>query len=137
MAGVLSKCLFQMPFEYTEVVNPSAREVFRFVSKAKEEIGEEDLRRNGYAGEAWPRRLAVFTLRNIKTSGGARNLTMGVQCDNGYKAWRSLTLRFNPQGGIRRMKELSELNQLQNKRCKHAAETTPHSDGGRSAKAHN
>ena len=48
---------------------------------------------------------------------------MGVQRDNGYEAWRSLTLRFDPQVGIRRMTGLSELNQVQNKRCKNATET--------------
>ena len=40
-----------------------------------------------------------------------------------YEAWRTLTLRFEPQVGTRRMKEVSELTQLQNKRCKNVAET--------------
>ena len=35
-----------------------------------------------------------------------------------------LSIRYEPQVGIRRMKELVELHQLQNKRCKNAAETS-------------
>ena len=43
--------------------------------------------------------------------------------DNGYEACRNLAIRYQPPSGIGRMKELSELTQLQNKRCKNAAET--------------
>ena len=44
--------------------------------------------------------------------------------ENGFEAWRVLTIRFEPQMGIRRMKEVAELSALQNKRCKHATETS-------------
>ena len=33
-------------------------------------------------------------------------------------------MRFEPQTGIRRMKEIAELTALQNKRCKNATETS-------------
>ena len=68
--------------------------------------------------------MAFFTLLKTNTSVEAHNLIMGVQRDNGYEAWRSLALRFEPEVDTRRMREFSELNQLQNKRSKNAAETT-------------
>ena len=48
---------------------------------------------------------------------------MCIPRDNGFEAWRNLCMRYEPQTGIRRMKEIAELTLLQNKRCKNAAET--------------
>ena len=48
---------------------------------------------------------------------------MCVRENSGYDAWRAFALRFEPQTGMRRMKEIAELTQLQNKLCKNTAET--------------
>ena len=65
----------------------------------------------------------LFILLESKPSGDCRNLIMGVEKDNGWEVWRSLSIRFEPQIGIRRMREMAELGQRQNKRCKNATET--------------
>ena len=49
---------------------------------------------------------------------------MCVDRQNGYEAWRLLIGRFEPQAGIRRMKEIAEFMALQNKRCKNVTETS-------------
>ena len=43
--------------------------------------------------------------------------------DNGFEVWRLLGIRYEPQVGMKRLKELFELTTLQNKRCKNPAET--------------
>ena len=100
------------------------RETLRLAAKAKTEILEETLRKEGYVFEEWSQRTSLFTLVKAKTAGEARNLVLGAERENGYEAWRNLSMRFEPQVGIRRMREVAELSQLQNKRCKNAAETT-------------
>ena len=51
-------------------------------------------------------------------------MAMCVSRDNGYEALRILVGRFEPQAGIKRMKEVAGLMALQNKRCKNASETS-------------
>ncbi len=58
-----------------------------------------------------------------KTSNEARSIVMCARNENGFEAWRLLLGRFEPQAGIRRMKEMAELMDLRNKRCKNGAET--------------
>lgn len=53
----------------------------------------------------------------------ARKIVMCSE-SNGYEAWRRLTIRYQPPSGIRRMRQLAELTQLQNKRCKNVAQTS-------------
>ena len=101
--------------DYVEIVNPGGRELLRMVAKAKEEVKESVLKVQWYTEEDWKRREAVFTLLKNKTTGEARGLIMGVPPNNGFEAWRSLALRYEPQVGIRRMQELAELQQLANK----------------------
>ena len=48
---------------------------------------------------------------------------MCVDHQNGYEAWRLLIGRFEPQAGIRRMKQIAELMALQNS-CKNVTETS-------------
>ena len=49
---------------------------------------------------------------------------MCVERQNAYEAWRLLIGIFEPQAGIRRMKEVAELMALQNKRCKNVSGTS-------------
>ena len=51
-----------------------------------------------------------------------RNIIMCAE-PNGFEAWRALALRYQPNGSIRRLKEIGELTALQSKRCNTAAET--------------
>ena len=81
-------------------------------SKARAEIREDMV----VDEEERKRRLVFCTLLKTRTSGESRNIIMGVPRDNGYEAWRSLCIRYEPHAGIRRMKEIAELNQLLNKR---------------------
>ena len=106
--------------DYVEAVYPGLKELLRVTSKEKEEVLEKTVRDEGYVEAEWSHRTALFTLLKTKTEphSEARNLIMCVPRENGYEAWRTLTTRFEPQVGIRRMKEISELTQLQNKRCK-------------------
>ena len=108
--------------DYTDSVNKGTKDILRMISKAKVEIDEKYFRDNGMP-DLWATRDELFKLLKNKTSGDGRGLIMGVGRDNGWEAWRSLTLRYEPQVGLRRMRELGELNALQNKRCKNAAET--------------
>lgn len=49
---------------------------------------------------------------------------MGAARENGYEAWRMLSISYEPLVGIRRLQELAEMSQLQKKRCNNAAETS-------------
>ena len=44
--------------------------------------------------------------------------------NNGFEVWRSLSVRFQPNIAIGRMKEISELQALHTKRCKNPSETS-------------
>ena len=70
-------------------------------------------------------RTEVYTLIKRKTEAPseARKIVETVPQENGYEAFRMLGLRYEPQTGLKRLIELSEINLLQNKRCKTAAET--------------
>ena len=74
--------------------------------------------------EEWGLAGNLFTLLKRKTAGEARSLAMCVDRQNEYDAWRILVGRFEPQAGIRRLKEIAELMALQNKRCKSVSETS-------------
>ena len=75
--------------------------------------------------EGWNLSAKLFLLfKKRRTAGEARSLVMCVDHENGYEAWRILVGRFEPQAGIRRIKEAAELMALQNKRCKNASETS-------------
>ena len=74
--------------------------------------------------EEWDLHTKLFVLLKRMTSGEARSLVMCVEKQNGFEAWRLLVGGFEPQAGIRRMKEIAELMTLQNKRCKNFTETS-------------
>ena len=79
----------------------------------------------GHEGIEWSKSVEPHTLMKRKTTpvSEARKIVMCVHT-NGYEAWRRLMIRYQAPIGIRRMRELAELTQLQNKRCKNAAETS-------------
>ena len=75
--------------------------------------------------EEWTLRFEIFKLLKRKTESGseARKIVECVGDSNGYEVWRLLGVRYEPQVGMKRLKELGELTMLQNKRCKNTAET--------------
>ena len=70
----------------------------------------------------WERAAELFVLLKRKATGEAKTLVTSAARDNGLESWRILVSRFEPQVGIKRMKEICELLSLQNKRCKNPAE---------------
>ena len=109
--------------DYVEAVHPSLKFVLKEVTKLTEEILKTDLTKIGCGDDEWALNGNLYTLLKRKSSEEARSVVTSAAKDNGFEAWRLLVGRFEPQAGIRRMKELAELMGLRNKRCKNAAET--------------
>ena len=91
-------------------------------------ITEEKVKGNPLASlaeEQWKMRTEVYTLikRKTEVASEARKIVETVPHENGYEAFRILGLRYEPQTGLKRLIEMSEINQLQNKRCQTAVET--------------
>ena len=61
--------------------------------------------------------------RKTEATSEARKIVECVEQEDGYEAWRLLGVRYEPQGGMRRMNQLSKLTHLMQKRCKNANET--------------
>ena len=103
------------------------REALRRAAKEKEEMTKSFFVSGGrgaeFTEEAWNRGEELYMLFKNKTTGEGRTLIMGIERDNGWEAWRALAIRYEPQAGIRRMREMADLNALQMKRCKNASET--------------
>ena len=71
----------------------------------------------------WNLRDDLYTVLKRKAMSEARKIVECVEQTNGYEAWRLLGIRYEPQGGMRRMRDLTALTMLQSKRCKNASET--------------
>ena len=112
--------------DYVEAVHPGLKLALVEMSKTDGEVTLDSLRKNDppFGDTEWEKRESLFTLLKLKTSIEARNVVMCAERMNGLEAWRLLTGRFEGGLGMRRMKEIAELNALQNKRCKSAAETS-------------
>ena len=78
---------------------------------------------DGSTDEDWAMRFELFKLLKRKTevTSEARKIVECVGDSNGYEVWRLLGVRYEPQVGMKRLKELGELTMLQNKRCKTTA----------------
>ena len=79
----------------------------------------------GSTEEDWNLRFELHKLLKRKTevNSEARKIVECVGDDNGFEVWRLLGIRYEPQVGMKGLKELFELTTLQNKRCKNPAET--------------
>ena len=66
--------------------------------------------------EDWELRHELYKLlkRRSEATSEAREIIDCVGDSNGYEAWRLLGIRYEPQAGMRRLKELGELTLLQN-----------------------
>ena len=114
--------------DYCDAVHPGLRSALEWSVKSRTEITEEKLEGNPLASlteKKWKMRTEVYTLIKRKTEAPseARKIVETVPQENGYEAFRMLGLGYEPQTGLKRLIEMSEINLLQNKRCKTAAET--------------
>ena len=113
--------------DYTDAIHPGCKLQLDWALKQKEEVTREVLSRNplGSTDEDWIVRFNLFQFlkRRTETNSEAHNIVECVGDSNGYEVWRLLGVRYEPQVGMKRLKELGELTMLQNKRCKNTAET--------------
>ena len=116
--------------DYIDKIQPAMKILMKRVSTSKVEITKTVIETDfGHVEGQWDLAADIFSLLKAKTVVGSEARTIVMTSDdsgreNGFEAWRVLTIRFEPQMGIRRMKEVAELSALQNKRCKNATETS-------------
>jgi len=108
--------------DYAEAVHPGLKHAMAEAARANDEITYRE-QLTGVQESEWVMNASLFTLLKTKTTGEPKTLVTSAIRDNGLESWRILVGRFEPQAGIKRMKEVSDLMSLQNKRCKNAAET--------------
>ena len=113
--------------DYAEAVHPGLREQLEWAAKQKEPTTHEVMQRSdaGCTAEEWLLRVEIYKLLKRKTETGteARKFVECVEKEDGYEAWRLLCGRYEANSGTKRFAMLAELTNLQNKRCKNAAET--------------
>ena len=108
--------------DYADAVHPCLKHAMGVAAKQGVQIKDAS-QLAGVLKEEWGLNPELFVLLKRKTIGEAKTLVTSAEKDNGLESWRILVSRFEPQAGIKKMKEASELMALQNKRCKNAAET--------------
>ena len=105
-------------FDYAEAVQPGLKWLLEVMgAKAKEAITPELCVKHSWCNqEEWKQAEGIYTLLTRKTAvcSEPRKIIMCIPRDNGFEAWRNLCMRYEPQTGIRRMKEIAELTLLQN-----------------------
>jgi len=113
--------------DYADAVHPGIKLQLDWTLKQKDEITEAVINLNllSTLAEDWPLRFDLHKLlkRKTESTSEARKIVECVSDANGYEVWRLLGARYEPQVGMKRLKELGELTMLQNKRCKSTAET--------------
>ena len=109
--------------DYADAYQTGLRQALEMAADQKVPITEKTFKENGWARE-WDEMEPVIKLLKRKTvpKTEARNIVMCAE-PNGFEAWRTLALRYQPNGSIRRLQEIAELTALQSTRCKTAAET--------------
>ena len=111
--------------EYVDVAHPTLRQALDAAELFEEKVTEASLREKGFDDGEWKVRSELYLLLKRKTTALTEPNRI-VKCaprNNGFEAWRLLTRRFEPEGGMRLMHEIGELMMLMNKRCRSAQET--------------
>ena len=72
--------------DYVQSVPPCTRELLRYVAKAKTEMIDETVKKEGYVLEEWRQQTALFTLFKPRTLDEARNLVLAAERGNGYES---------------------------------------------------
>ena len=114
--------------DFADAVHNGLKAQLDWALKQRDEVTRDVLARNPLAStteEHWDLRYEVFKLLKRKTevASEARKIIETVGDSNGYEAWRLLGVRYEPQVGMKRLRELGEFTKLQNRRCKNTAET--------------
>ena len=99
--------------DYVDAVHPGLKQALHLAAKASSQL-DARIQLNTTEQE-WNLSCNLFVLLKRKTAGEARSLATCVDRENGDETWRILIGRFEPQVGIRRMKEVADLMALQNK----------------------
>ena len=108
--------------DYADAVHPGLKHAMGVAAKAGGPITDRS-QPSGVPEDEWVLNSELFVLLKRKTTGEANTLVTSAERDTGLESWRILVSRFEPQVGIKRMKEICDLLSLQNKRCKNTAET--------------
>ena len=112
--------------DYVEAVHGGLKHVLEIVGDHKKEVTETTFKEAELLDEEWKQREAVFTLikRKTEVNSEPRRILECAHGMNGFEVWRNLSVRYQPNTSIRRMREIAELTALQTKRCKNASETS-------------
>ena len=97
--------------DFMDKVHPGLKQVLNIVAKTKSQV--TDRAQLSVTEEKWNLSNDIFVLLKRKTVGEARVMVTCVSRDNGFEAWRLLVGRFEPQAGIKRMREVADLIALQ------------------------
>ena len=95
--------------DYADKVRPGMKTLMKAVSKSKLVIDEAEVRAMGYINGEWEENTSLYELLKLKTSPGteARTIVTNAEREGGLEAWRTLSIMYEPQQGIRRMKEIA------------------------------
>ena len=89
------------------------RHIARAVAKATEETDKVWFDENFHEG--WDSLLDLHQLLKKRTSGDARQAVLGAARENGWEAWRRLTVQFETTSAIKQGQVLCELTLLGHK----------------------
>ena len=101
--------------DYVDAVRPGLKHAMEVAAKVGGQIKDRS-QLSSVTDEEWNLNSELFVLLKRKTTGEAKTLVTSALRDNGFESWRILVSRFEPQVGIKRMKEICDLIALQNKR---------------------
>ena len=108
--------------DYADAVHPGLKHAMGVAAKVIGQITDRS-QLPGVMEEEWALAAELFVLLKRKTTSEAKTLVTSAARDNTLESWRILVSRFEPQVGIKRMKEICELLSPQNKRRTTLAET--------------
>ena len=107
--------------DFADAVHLGIKIQLEWTLRQKEEITQPVMGNHPISStlEDWELRHELYKLlkRKSEATSEARKIVDCVGDSNGYEAWTLLGIRYEPQAGLRRLKELGELTLLQNKRC--------------------
>ena len=107
--------------DYADAVRPGLKHAMGVAAKVGGPIKDRS-QLTGVLEDEWVLNSELFRSAKKENTGETKTLVTSAERDNGLGSWRVLVSRFEPQVGIKRMKEICDLLSLQNKRCKNTAE---------------
>lgn len=104
-----------------ESMEPGLRLTARTVAKSIEETDKVWFTDMALTG--WESHPDVYQVLKKWTTCETRKTIMGATRDNGWEAWRRLTVQYEPASAIKQCQQLCELAALGHKKCKNPQET--------------